>query len=111
MCNCVQVLSPDVSPQLDIALQYMYYGPERHFSVPLIYLILSMDFLRRGHFVVRTLFYLLDLCLSVRRVNDVVNMSADGAALVEARAGVTFGVELYVPLVQSNCGLTHHKLQ
>ena len=24
-------------------------------------------------------------------------MAADGAALVEARAGVTFGVELYVP--------------
>ena len=35
--------------------------------------------------------------LSVRRVNDVVNIAADGAALVEARAGVTFGVELYVP--------------
>ena len=35
--------------------------------------------------------------LSVRRVNDVVNMAADGAALVEARAGATFGVELYVP--------------
>ena len=25
-----------------------------------------------------------------------MNMAADGAALVEARAGVTFGVELYV---------------
>ena len=36
------------------------------------------------------------LVLSVRRVNDIVNMAADGAALVEARAGVTFGVELYV---------------
>ena len=35
--------------------------------------------------------------LSVRWVNDVVNMAVDGAALVEARAGVTFGVELYVP--------------
>ena len=35
--------------------------------------------------------------LSVRLVNDVVNMAADGSALVEARAGVTFGVELYVP--------------
>ena len=37
------------------------------------------------------------LVLSVRRVNNVVNMAADDAALVEARAGVTFGVELYVP--------------
>ena len=37
------------------------------------------------------------LVLSVRRVNDIVNMAADGTALVEARAGVTFGVELYVP--------------
>ena len=37
------------------------------------------------------------LVLSVRRVNNVVNMAADGAALVEVRAGVTFGVELYVP--------------
>ena len=36
------------------------------------------------------------LVLSVRRVNNIVNMAADGAALVEARAGVTFGVELYV---------------
>ena len=26
-----------------------------------------------------------------------MNMAAEGAALVEARAGVTFGVELYVP--------------
>ena len=34
--------------------------------------------------------------LSVRRVNDMVNMAADGVALVEARAGATFGVELYV---------------
>ena len=32
------------------------------------------------------------LVLSVRRVNDVVNMAADGVALVEVRAGV----ELYV---------------
>ena len=37
------------------------------------------------------------LVLSVRRVNHIVNMAADGAELVEARAGVTFGVELYVP--------------
>ena len=37
------------------------------------------------------------LVLSVRRVNNVVNMAADGAALVEERAGVAFGVELYVP--------------
>ena len=35
--------------------------------------------------------------LSVRQVNNVVNMAADGAAFVEARAGATFGVELYVP--------------
>ena len=33
--------------------------------------------------------------LSVRRVNDFGNMAADGAA--EVRAGITFGVELYVP--------------
>ena len=33
-----------------------------------------------GHFVGRTLFYLLD-----------------GATLAEVRAGITFGVELYVP--------------
>ena len=51
-----------------------------------------LDFIRRGHFVV-----LAGLVLSVWRVNNVVNMAADGAALVEARAGVTFGVELYVP--------------
>ena len=35
--------------------------------------------------------------LSVRRVNDFRNMAADGAALAEVRAGITFGVELYVP--------------
>ena len=35
--------------------------------------------------------------LSVRRVNDFGNMAADGAALAEVRAGITFGVELYVP--------------
>ena len=35
--------------------------------------------------------------LSVRRVNDFGNMAADGAALVEVRAGIMFGVELYVP--------------
>ena len=35
--------------------------------------------------------------LSVLRVNGVVNMAADSAALVEVRAGITFGVELYVP--------------
>ena len=37
------------------------------------------------------------LVLSVRRVNDFGNMAADGAALAEVRAGITFGVELYVP--------------
>ena len=37
------------------------------------------------------------LVLSVRRVNNVVTMAADSVALVETRAGVTFGVELYVP--------------
>ena len=35
--------------------------------------------------------------LYVRRVNDFGNMAADGAALAEVRAGITFGVELYVP--------------
>ena len=34
--------------------------------------------------------------LSVRRVNDLGIMAADGAALAEVRAGNTFGVELYV---------------
>ena len=35
--------------------------------------------------------------LSVRQVNDFGIMAADGAALAEVRAGITFGVELYVP--------------
>ena len=35
--------------------------------------------------------------LYVRRVDDCKNMAADGAALSEVRAGITFGVELYVP--------------
>ena len=35
--------------------------------------------------------------LSVRRINDFGIMAADGAALAEVRAGITFGVELYVP--------------
>ena len=35
--------------------------------------------------------------LYIRRVGDWRNMAADGAALAEVRAGVTFGVELYVP--------------
>ena len=35
--------------------------------------------------------------LSVQRVNDFGNMAADGAALAEVRAGIMFGVELYVP--------------
>ena len=46
----------------------------------------STDFLLLARFV-----------LSVRRVNDFRNMAADGAALEEVRAGITFGVELYVP--------------
>ena len=33
----------------------------------------------------------------VRRVDDRKNMAADSAALAEARDGITFGVELYVP--------------
>ena len=35
--------------------------------------------------------------LSVRRVNNFRNMAADVAALAEVRAGITFGVKLYVP--------------
>ena len=35
--------------------------------------------------------------LYVRRVGDCRNMAADGAALAEVKAGITFGVELYVP--------------
>ena len=33
----------------------------------------------------------------VRRVDDCRNMAVDGAALAEVRAGITFGVKLYVP--------------
>ena len=40
---------------------------------------------------------LVGFVLSVRRVNDFGNMAADGAALAEVRAGIAFGVELYVP--------------
>ena len=35
--------------------------------------------------------------LYVRRVDNFRTMAADGAALAEVRAGITFGVELYVP--------------
>ena len=35
--------------------------------------------------------------LYVHRVDDCRNMAADGAALAEMRAGITLGVELYVP--------------
>ena len=35
--------------------------------------------------------------LYVRRVDDCRNMVADGVVLAEVRAGITFGVELYVP--------------
>ena len=35
--------------------------------------------------------------LDVRRVDDCDNMAADGAVLAEVRAGITLGVELYVP--------------
>ena len=35
--------------------------------------------------------------LYVRRVDKCRNMAADGVALAEVRAGITFGVELYVP--------------
>ena len=35
--------------------------------------------------------------LSFRRVIECWTMATDGAALVENRAGITFGVELYVP--------------
>ena len=35
--------------------------------------------------------------LSFRRVSECWTMATDGAALVENRAGITFGVELYVP--------------
>ena len=46
----------------------------------------SMDFVVLAGFV-----------LSVWRVNDFGIMAVDGAALAEVRAGITFGVELYVP--------------
>ena len=35
--------------------------------------------------------------LSLRRVSKYWTMATEGAALVENRAGITFGVELYVP--------------
>ena len=35
--------------------------------------------------------------LYIRRVGDCRNMAVDGAALAEVRAGITFGVKLYVP--------------
>ena len=35
--------------------------------------------------------------LSLRRVSEYWTMATEGAALVENRAGITFGVELYVP--------------
>ena len=35
--------------------------------------------------------------LSVRRVSEYWTMAKDGAALVENRAGITFGVEVSVP--------------
>ena len=35
--------------------------------------------------------------LSLRRVSEYWTMATDGAALVENRPGITFGVELYVP--------------
>ena len=35
--------------------------------------------------------------LYVQRVDDFMTMAADGAALAEVRAGITFGVELYFP--------------
>ena len=54
-----------------------------------------MDLLRVGHFVVRIVSYLLDFGLSLRWVNECWTMAMEGAALVENRAGITFGVELY----------------
>ena len=39
----------------------------------------------------------LEFVLYVRRVDNCKNMAADGAALAEVWAGITFGVELYVP--------------
>ena len=36
--------------------------------------------------------------LSFRRVSECWTMATEGAALVENRAGITFGVELYIPL-------------
>ena len=47
-----------------------------------------LDFLRVEYFVVQIVSCLLDL---------VYPTATEGAALVENRAGITFGVELYVP--------------
>ena len=42
-------------------------------------------------------FVLLAGFVLVRRVDDFRDRAADGAALAEVRAGITFGVELYIP--------------
>ena len=42
-------------------------------------------------------FVLLAGFVYIRRVGDCMIMAVDGAALAEVRAGITFGVELYVP--------------
>ena len=55
---------------------------------------MRLDLLRVGHFVVRIVSYLLDLGYPS---GGLASMATDGAALVENRAGITFGVELYVP--------------
>ena len=52
--------------------------------------------------------------LSLRRVGKYWTMATEGAALVENRAGITFGVELYVPwdapeAVVDVIGLTGHR--
>ena len=52
-----------------------------------------LDLLHVGHFVVRIVSYLLDL---VYLSGGLASIGL-GAAWVENRAGITFGVELYVP--------------
>ena len=47
--------------------------------------------------IVRTYLILAGFVLYIRRVGDCRIMAADGAALAEVRAGITFGVELYIP--------------
>ena len=62
--------------------------------------IALLDFLLIGHFVVRTVSFLLDIkCVSSvsRWIAERWTMAANGASVVDDRAGIRLVVELYVP--------------